>query len=55
MIKKICEYLKQCKCEHDYSLILNAQVFEDESKKMPVGKRIVYRCNKCGHVQDIKL
>lgn len=50
MIRSIIEYIKSCKCKHDWELIFDT-VVETDTKEYEVK---TYRCKKCGYAKKYK-
>lgn len=52
MLRTICNYFRQCACNHDFELIANVH-----SKDVCFGTdgfMKVYRCKRCGLVQKVR-
>lgn len=54
MLLTICNYFKKCFCKHDFEFLKQVQVYERETDTMPIHRKLIYRCKKCGYVQKIK-
>lgn len=55
MIRLIIQYFRSCFCKHDWEHLTTTRVFVDENSSLPFHMIYIYRCNKCGYVQKIKL
>lgn len=53
MIHLICEYVKKCKCNHDFEFIGNVKDVDSWGNAYRYHK--TYRCKKCGYTQRVKL
>ena len=54
-MRTLINYLRSCFCKHDFELIKEILVYENDRASRPVGIRRTYMCNKCGHVKKIRL
>lgn len=52
MLRKICNYFRECWCKHEFELL--AQVTVDELL-LGTSCHNTYRCKKCGFVQRVRL
>ena len=37
-------------CEHNWDILETIDVVENENDKVPVSKKFILRCNKCGEI-----
>lgn len=51
----LINYLRSCFCKHEFELIKEVSVYENNRASRPVTIRHTYMCNKCGYVKKIKL
>ena len=49
----IINYIRQCFCKHDSEFLREVKYYNDSSN-MPYKSVLVYRCKKCGSIQNIK-
>lgn len=53
-MKWLCNYIKECFCNHDFNLLREADVYLMETDKMPMYAKKTYMCKKCGSVKKVK-
>lgn len=51
----LINYIRSCFCKHEWEHIHNIDIYNESSGNMPSGHLDVYRCNKCGFIQKIKM
>lgn len=53
MLRKIVDYFRSCFCEHDWEFLGLIDCYYAEYPNKPYGHKYIYRCKKCGYVQNI--
>ena len=51
---KMINYIRSLFCCHEFELIKNANVYENQWDKYPIYTKRIYMCKKCGHVKRVK-
>ena len=54
-MRALINYFRQWLCKHDFMIIKEVHVHSDEGFDMPIGCYRIYRCQKCGYTQRIKI
>jgi hypothetical protein len=52
MLRTICNYFRQCACNHDFETLATVKVTDEVGS---TSYHRTYRCKKCGFVQRVKL
>ena len=47
-MRRLINYIRSCFCKHDWELLTDTLIYEDESKNKPYKEVWIYRCKKCG-------
>lgn len=55
-MRTLINYIRSCFCKHEWELLQRCDVYEDAlvDCNMPVYRKWVYRCKKCGCCKIIK-
>lgn len=51
----LINYIQSCFCKHEWEHIRCIGIYDGYQKDVKIGHLDVYRCNKCGYVQKIKM
>ena len=54
-MRTLINYLRSCFCNHDFELIKEVSIYQDNRAFRPHTIRHTYMCKKCGCVKKIKL
>ena len=54
-MRTLINYLRSCFCKHDFELIKEVCIYENNRASRPHTIRHTYMCKKCSYVRQFKL
>ncbi len=50
----LINYIRSCFCNHDWELLQQVTMWENDDAKRPIGTKWTHRCKKCGYIKTYK-